>query len=192
MTALQRLLRRAGVVIAAAGIVMLLYVGAVLVEARTYRAVFRPSDVVAAGVAVPASPRSSAFVEGEPLGELRIDRLGMRALISQGESTAVLRKGVGHLKDTAWFGEGGNVVLAGHRDTVFRGLRDIVVGDLIDVTTGDGEARYEVQSTVIVAPDTLNVLESGDGSTLTLITCYPFTFFGAAPERFIVKARERR
>jgi sortase A len=66
------------------------------------------------------------------------------------------------------------------------------VGDLIDVTTGDAQARYQVQSTVIVAPDTLDVLESGDGNTLTLITCYPFAFFGAAPDRFVVKARELR
>jgi sortase (surface protein transpeptidase) len=31
-------------------------------------------------------------------------------------------------------------------------------------------------------------LKPGDGSTLTLITCYPFRYIGNAPERFIVRA----
>jgi sortase A len=39
-----------------------------------------------------------------------------------------------------------------------------------------------------VAPDDLAVLNTSEGEILTLITCYPFYFVGAAPERFIVRA----
>jgi sortase (surface protein transpeptidase) len=34
------------------------------------------------------------------------------------------------------------------------------------------------------------VLEPSSGRDLTLITCFPFTFVGRAPGRFIVRARE--
>jgi sortase A len=33
-------------------------------------------------------------------------------------------------------------------------------------------------------------LHASQDSELTLVTCYPFTYIGPAPERFIVKARE--
>jgi sortase (surface protein transpeptidase) len=34
------------------------------------------------------------------------------------------------------------------------------------------------------------VLQPTGGRTLTLVTCFPFTYLGAAPDRFIVRARE--
>jgi sortase A len=40
----------------------------------------------------------------------------------------------------------------------------------------------------VVSPDELWVLGPTDRPTLTLITCYPFTYIGKAPRRFIVKA----
>jgi sortase A len=132
------------------------------------------------------------LIEGAAIGEIHIARLGLSEVIGQGESAAVLRRGVGHLADTAWLGERGNVVLAGHRDTVFRSLRDIQPGDRIDVLAAHALVHYEVQSTVVVSPATLSVLEPSEGNTLTLITCFPFGFIGAAPERFVVRAREIR
>jgi len=45
-----------------------------------------------------------------------------------------------------------------------------------------------VESVAIVEPDQTEVLKPGDGSTLTLITCYPFRYIGNAPQRFIVRA----
>jgi LPXTG-site transpeptidase (sortase) family protein len=32
------------------------------------------------------------------------------------------------------------------------------------------------------------VLQASDQSMLTLITCYPFTYIGPAPKRFVVRA----
>jgi sortase A len=45
-----------------------------------------------------------------------------------------------------------------------------------------------VQSTAIVAPTDMQVLQSSGGEELTLITCYPFFYIGPAPDRFIVRA----
>lgn len=190
MTSVRQVLRRIGTAAIAVGLGALLYVG--LVVART-----NPTDpappadrtltVVGAPIAAP-TPR----VVGESLGQIRIERLGVIAEIREGETDAVLRRGVGHLADTPWLGDDGNVALAGHRDTVFRGLRQVAVGDVIEIVTADRSAYYAVEALTVVAPDDLTVLESSGSSTLTLITCHPFTYIGSAPNRFIVRAREIR
>jgi sortase A len=51
-----------------------------------------------------------------------------------------------------------------------------------------GAYRYRVVSTKIVNPHDMSVLDSSDSEILTLVTCYPFYFVGAAPNRFIVRA----
>jgi sortase A len=82
-------------------------------------------------------------------------------------------------------------VLAGHRDSFFRPLRNIRTGDEITLTVGGGDAIYDVEWTSIVSPSALWVMQPTDANTLTLVTCYPFSFVGAAPNRFIVRARRR-
>jgi len=127
--------------------------------------------------------------EGETIGEISIERLGLSAMVMQGESETVLRHAVGHLADTALPGEVGNVVLAGHRDGFFRPLKNVRVGDAITIKTRTREFQYVVESTSVVPPSDISVLEPGDGRILTLITCFPFVFIGSAPDRFIVRAR---
>ena len=78
--------------------------------------------------------------------------------------------------------------LAGHRDTFFRRLRDIAPDDLIRLVTPAGTFSYRVQRTNIVAPSDVWVLGDTREPSLTLVTCYPFSYIGAAPERFIVRA----
>ena len=48
-----------------------------------------------------------------------------------------------------------------------------------------------MESTAVVRPSDVAVLEPSGGRTLTLITCFPFSYVGPAPDRFIVRARER-
>jgi hypothetical protein len=80
--------------------------------------------------------------------------------------------------------------LAGHRDTLFRGLHAIVKNDLILLETRRGIYAYRVESTQIVRPGNVSVLYPGPHAELTLVTCYPFYYVGAAPDRFIVKTRQ--
>ena len=100
-----------------------------------------------------------------------------------------LRRAVGHIRGTPLPGQRGNVALAGHRDTFFRGLRDIRVNDEITLTTLSGSYNYRVDSTKVVKPEETEVLEDDGDDILTLVTCYPFNFVGSAPSRFIVRAR---
>ncbi len=122
------------------------------------------------------------------IGRLEIPRLGLSVMLMEGDDAKTLRRAVGHIRGTALPGQPGNVALSGHRDTFFRPLRNIRENDVIVVTTLHGEYRYRVESTRIVAPDDIAVLNAGEGEILTLVTCYPFYFVGAAPDRFIVRA----
>jgi sortase A len=121
---------------------------------------------------------------------MEVPRLGLKVIVVQGDSPGILRRAVGHIRETALPGESGNVALTGHRDTFFRPLRNIRSGDVITFKTLDAEFRYRVESTAVVAPSDISVMQASRERTLTLITCFPFYYVGAAPNRFIVRARQ--
>lgn len=127
---------------------------------------------------------------GELLGRLEIPSVGVSSVVLEGDDEKTLRRAVGHISDTAFPGDPGNIALAGHRDSFFRGLRRIHVGDEIRLTTLNGVFVYRVLSTAIVEPSQVGVLEASTKPVLTLVTCYPFSYIGAAPKRFIVRAIE--
>ena len=139
---------------------------------------------VAANVARPPL----ALAPGTVIGRVEIPRVGVSAMVREGDDVKTLRRAVGHVPGTALPGERGNAALAGHRDTFFRGLRDIRRGDEILVATRQGDVRYVVRSTRVVEPSEVSVLAPTAKSALTLVTCYPFNYIGAAPRRFIVRA----
>jgi sortase A len=145
-------------------------------------------------MSAPVTSISRASVHDEPargalLGRVDLPRVGVSAIVREGDDTGTLRRAVGHIPRTALPGEPGNMALAGHRDTFFRGLRDVRNGDRIVVTTPNAVLRYDVLSTRIVEPTDVSVLEPTPGPTLTLVTCYPFNYIGSAPQRFIVQAK---
>lgn len=139
--------------------------------------------------AEPPIPSLAAVRHGEPVGRLRIPRLQLSVMVAEGADPAVLRRGAGHLPNTALPGQGGNVGIAAHRDRHFRPLKDVAAGDEILLETAVGTFRYQVEWTRIVAPDRVEVLRPTEESTLTLVTCYPFYYLGNAPDRFVVRAR---
>jgi LPXTG-site transpeptidase (sortase) family protein len=55
-------------------------------------------------------------------------------------------------------------------------------------SSGQRVAKYRVADTLIVEPDDVWVLAPTDRASLTLITCYPFSYVGTAPQRFVVRA----
>ena len=144
-------------------------------------------------VGVPAKPpaiEAAPIGDGGVIGELEVSRLGLKAMIVQGDSENLLRRAVGHLPETALPGEAGNVALAGHRDGLFRPLRDVRPGDLITLRTPDREFQYQVEWTAVVPPTAVRVIQPTTEQTLTLVTCFPFYYVGAAPERFVVRAHK--
>ena len=127
--------------------------------------------------------------EGAPIGKLEIPRIGISVIVLQGTEAATLIAGAGHVPGTPLPGSGGNVAIAAHRDTFFRKLEGILPGDGIQFATVQRTYEYVVDSTEIVDPEDTRVMESRVRPELTLITCYPFYYIGAAPKRFVVHAR---
>ena len=137
----------------------------------------------------PAVPRPRPPRQGEAIGKLMLPRLGTELYVVEGDGAAELLRGPGHLSGTAMPGEDGNCIIAGHRDTHFRVLKDVRKGDPIVVETRRGEFLYRVTAIRVVSPENRQVLETSATPELSLITCFPFYYVGAAPKRFVVEAR---
>jgi sortase A len=123
-----------------------------------------------------------------PVGRIEINSVGIMAMIEEGTANSTLQQAVGHIQGTVLPGQEGNAGIAGHRDTFFRNLRNIHKDDEITVTTLAGKFRYRVDLISIVEPDDVSVLSESQQPILTLVTCYPFSYVGFAPKRFIVRA----
>jgi len=152
-------------------------------------------DQAAGGRSVPAVPSSPSSPQrvlrrGDALGELEIPRLRLSVMVFEGDDTGILKVGAGHIPGTSLSAGRGNIGIAGHRDTFFRPLEAIHPEDVIAWRTPAGSARFAVTKTEIVPPSDIGVLQPAPGRDLTLVTCYPFSYVGHAPKRFIVYARK--
>jgi sortase A len=125
---------------------------------------------------------------GEEIGYLYIPKLKSELPIFHGTNEDELEKGVGHFKDSVLPGEKDNSVLSGHRDTVFRSLGKVGKGDVLQVTTSAGTFTYKIIKVRIVDKDDRTVIVPKPRAVLTVSTCYPFDYIGAAPERYILEA----
>ncbi|MCC5793465.1 MAG: class D sortase [Chromatiales bacterium] len=138
---------------------------------------------------VPAAPALAPLPgHGVVIGVLRIPAIGLEVPVSYGTGPLALGRGAGVVEGTALPGEAGNVALAAHRDSHFRGLARLSPGDLIEVDSSEGTMAYRVTALSVVEPTDVHVLADTGEPVLTLVTCYPFHFLGNAPQRFIVRA----
>jgi sortase A len=172
-----------------------LLVGEAIVAQRMARtsletAVLARGRVSSAALPQPADvgPGQFAVRAGSPIAALSIPRIKLSAVVLHGSDAQTLRRGPGHLENTALPGEQGNMVIAGHRDSFFAPLRNIAPGDDIFLDTPQGPFHYRVTLLRVVNARDLSVLAATGEQVLTLITCYPFWVFGNAPDRFVVRA----
>ncbi|MDP4169554.1 MAG: sortase, partial [Bacillota bacterium] len=99
-------------------------------------------------------------VTGQTIGLLAIPRIHSELAIVEGTDPNELRKGVGHYKQSFFPGQMGQIVLSGHRDTVFRHLGELKVGDGLEVNMPYGKFTYTITTTKIV--------DANDTSIITL------------------------
>ena len=190
----HRLLRPLERALMIVGVVALGYCGWAWAESFLYQSFEnRELEKILASAPSPTAARAGSVgarvvAPGSTIGRIEIPRLGVTAIVRAGSDARTLQLAVGHIPGTAFPGEAGNVGLAGHRDTFFRRLRDIRTDDAIEVVTAEGRFTYRVQRTDIVQPSDVWVLDPTTEPSLTLVTCYPFSYVGAAPERFVVRA----
>jgi sortase A len=183
---MKSILRWLQLALFAGAVSMLAYCAFVVVGAWTFQKEQRRQfeQVLTGRVRTPAPAAATRGV----IGILDVPRLELSVLVIEGVGATTLRRAAGHIPGTALPGGPGNVGISAHRDTFFRPLRNIRQNDVITVTTLLGEYRYRVVSTSIVSPSDVAVLDQSKDEILTLVTCYPFYFVGAAPDRFIVRA----
>jgi sortase A len=117
---------------------------------------------------------------------LSIRRLHLTVPVFEGTDEIILNRGVGRITGSGSPGDG-NLAIAGHRDGFFRALKDIQLGDFVEIETPAERDTYIVETTRIVDPKDVSVLEPSPSASVTLVTCYPFYFIGDAPERFVVR-----
>lgn len=126
--------------------------------------------------------------EGEALGRMTIEKIGVDEVVFEGVDSDTLKKGPGHMPWTPVPGQPGNAVISGHRTTYgrpFYDLDQLEVGDEIHVETAVGEHVFEIREIHIVEPDDVWVTEEKPGAWLTLTTCHPHF---SARERLVVQA----
>jgi sortase A len=177
------------------GAVLAIYCAAILVEARFHQAAsIAPPPLIVTQTVLPGDSGDAkasskpAPAAGVLLGRLEAPSVKLATAVLEGSDDATLSRGSGHIEDTPFPGQPGNVGIAGHRDTTFRALRNIHVGDTLEYKTADRLYRYRISKTWIVGPDDVYVLDPTPQPALTLVTCYPFEYVGHAPRRFIVRA----
>ncbi len=138
-----------------------------------------------------ASRERDAVPEGDALGLLSIDEIGLETVVVQGTESATLRKGPGHYDETRLPGEGKPVGIAGHRttyDAPFRKLDDLEPGDEVTLKMSYGLFTYEVTRERIVPADFKDAF-LGRAEELVLSACHPLY---SASERILVYATLER
>ena len=136
---------------------------------------------------IPSSIQDTEVRLGEVIGTLSYSSQPMLAVI-EGITPEELEKGLGHDPLSVLPGEIGNCLVYGHREQFLWHLQFIEVGDIIEIQMKSEMIQYKVDDILILNPTDTKVFEETDYPSLTLVTCYPFIYFGTTEERFVVKA----
>lgn len=132
-------------------------------------------------------PNSS---ESDIIGLLTLPAIQAELAIVSGTDPDDLEKGVGHYEGSYLPNQNGQIVLSGHRDTVFKRVGELEIGDEMIIATSGGSSSYLIDRTKIVeADDTSIITLQNQEEELILTTCYPFGFIGDAPQRYIIYAK---
>ncbi len=126
------------------------------------------------------------------LGFIEIPKIKVNLPIYYGSTEEVLKKGVGHLKNTSLpiGGEGTHAVLSGHRglpsSTLFTDLDQLIIGDEFYIHVYDEILAYKVDQIKVVDPDDTEDLAIAHGKDyVTLVTCTPY---GINTQRLLIRA----
>ena len=120
------------------------------------------------------------------IGMLERKSIGLKAPIVDGEEN--LDYVVAKYRNSANFGQVGNVILAGHNNmkgSIFKNLYKVKIGDIIEIKTDNNIYKYKLTERVIVNPSDSSLLTQDiSKKEITLITC-----INRAKERLILKGK---
>jgi sortase A len=130
--------------------------------------------------------------EGDPLGRLKVPRLGLNIVAVNGTDDGTLTKGPGRYSGPLPSyvpGEGELIYIAGHRTTFlapFAHIERLRAGDPVTLELPYATFHYVITRHVIVDADDLAVLKSHHHEVLALQACHPRFF---ASHRYIAYAK---
>lgn len=174
-----------------AGVIIIAYSGFILFNSKLSEKerLNAVKEIVSEEVVTDFSNINYDFKTGDTIGLLYIPRLDREIPIIEGTDEDELAEGVGHYKGTGFPGENKQILLSGHRDTVFRDFGELEDGDEFHVRMESGTFIYEIKDHEIVdAYDETVIDPSRKDEYLTVSTCYPFSYLGSAPDRYVLYA----
>ncbi len=155
---------------------------------------FDPGDVgflsADASEAARARVLAESFQEtidnGQPIGRVEIDSIGLETILMNGTDTSTLQKGPGRYPRTPLPGYGKTTGIAGHRTTYlapFRKINEIDDGDEIRIELPYAAFTYEVEKHEIVQPSDVQIVDPVGFERVVLTACHPLY---SAAERWAV------
>ncbi len=130
------------------------------------------------------------WADTRPTARLRVPKLGIDQIILSGASGRNLAFGPAHVLASQALGTGTSIV-SGHRDSHFSFLQNLEEGDLILIETSDGKDYSYTVETTEIADTKSSQLKLNNGSSLILVTCYPFNVIAPTGDlRFVVTAKQ--
>jgi sortase A len=126
------------------------------------------------------------FYIGEKIGTIKFPSIDHSVDAIQGDEEPQFRLGAGHSLHTYLPGQDNNSVFGAHRTTYFKKLENIKVGDAVNFEAVYGYFKYKIDEIRIINGGDNSVAKETSKEQLTLYTCYPFTYFGNAPKRFVL------
>ena len=156
---------------------------------RSTRHQARPLASTERQVAAEARGYRRTLHTGDPIGRIRIGRIGLKMVVVQGTDHETLKKGPGHYSTSGLPGEGHLIYVAGHRTTYlapFAEIDKIRRGDYIRFELPYGTFTYRATRHYVVAASAVGVLKDHGSELLRLQACHPRFF---ATHRYLVDAK---
>lgn len=189
----SELYKKAGIVAAIVGVILILITLSsnllAISDKRSEIESFEKQDLTVAAVTVKDlgtnekeetdydSQVEALLNENGVMAVLSIPSISCKEVIREGSSKGTLAKALGHMEGTAFPGQIGNCAIAGHRNynfgMYFNRLDEVELDDEITISTQTDTFTYKVTEIKVVEPEDLSVLEQGDDTRVTLITCTP-------------------
>ena len=122
--------------------------------------------------------------QGTPVAIVKIDKIGVNAVVVEGTSSSATLSGPGHRRDTSHPGQLGTSVIYGRQFTyggTFTDLGKLAKGDKIVATTGQGEHTYVVDD-IRYTGDPIPVTDDTKGH-LTLVSAAGLALFPSSVVR---------
>lgn len=141
------------------------------------------------GTRVLARRFESQIGNGDPIGRIKVDSIGLDMVLMNGTDTDTLQTGPGRYPETPLPGLGGTTGIAGHRTTYqapFRRINEISDGDEVRIELPYAAFTYEVQRHEIVDPTDVQIVDPVGYEQVVLTACHPLY---SAAQRYAIFAK---